>query len=71
MKMKRKLLNVRTHLEHLNEVLEGIEKHGLCPLIKHELAVLGLVNRAILASHKAKNTRKDIRIPTQNTEKMS
>lgn len=63
---KRKLLNVRTHLEHLNEVIEGIEKYGLCPLVKHEIAVLSLVNRAILAAHKAKNTRKDIRVETQS-----
>ena len=63
---KRKLLNVRAHLEHLNEVIEGIEKYGLCPLVKHELATLSLVNRAILASHKAKNTRKDIRVGVQS-----
>lgn len=51
MARKRKFLHVRSHLDHLQIVLEGIQKHGLCPLIEDELKKLSLINRAIIRDH--------------------
>jgi hypothetical protein len=62
---KRKLLNVRTHLDHIQMILDGLQKNGYSPLLKHEVAVASLVNRALLRKHdeaKQAGNRKDIRV---------
>lgn len=61
----RQRLDARSHLEHLELVLNGIAKYGLCPAIEHELKVLSFVNRQILAKAKrraARGDRKDLYI---------
>jgi hypothetical protein len=59
---RRKLLNVKTHLEHINLLVECYEKHGDCPLFQEELAKVSFFNRQILRAHAEKNTRKDIAV---------
>lgn len=61
---KRKVLNVRTHLEHIRLVLDGLKKYGMCPLIESELRKIQLMNNAILADHdkrRENGDRHDIR----------
>lgn len=60
-----KLLNVRKHLEHGRQIVEGIRKYGMCPVVMHDIAEFNVINEAILQSHKSRGTRKDIRIEEQ------
>jgi hypothetical protein len=66
---KRKLLNVRSHLEFevewLTEILRrhALQQKGgtsLCPIDVQALNELVFFARAILRKHEAKNTRKDV-----------
>ena len=69
---KRKLLNVRSHLEHTNSVivmmLEEHARHAtlggvnLPPLFETELRKLRFIGDMILLKHSIPGTRKDIRI---------
>lgn len=57
-------LNVRSHLEHAELILEGLKQYGYCPLIAEELRKFELYNKAILKKHRtkrAKGDRHDIR----------
>jgi hypothetical protein len=63
--MKRKMLNVRTHLEHIQMITEAYEKYGNCPLVEEELKKISFINKRILEEHnkkKALGNRKDIYI---------
>lgn len=67
MPRKRSSLNVRSHLEHLQLVLEGLKKYGYCPAMEHECNSLRLFNTAILrkdAERRVSGHRKDIRLET-------
>ena len=57
---KRNILNVKTHLEHINLIIEGLRQYGYCGAIEYEINRASLINKAILAKHTKKNTRKDI-----------
>lgn len=62
---KRKRLNVRAHLEHVQMIIEGYQKWGKCPAIDSEMVMLSLINRTIMRKHdetRARGNRKDIRI---------
>ena len=64
LQMKRSLLNIRNHLEHLQTVIDGYQKYGACPAIDHEMKRLSFMNRAILRKHdkaKASGQRHDVR----------
>lgn len=59
-------LNVREHLNHVQLVLDGIAKYGLCPAVEHELKKLNLINKAILRKHQTKRAagnRHDLYVP--------
>jgi len=58
---KRKLLNIRSHLEHIRLVINGLEKYGMCPLLEDELKRLKVMNELILAKNAKQSGRKDIR----------
>lgn len=65
MPRKRSLLNLRSHLEHLTIVLEGLKKYGYCPALEHECNSLRLFNAAILrkdAERRAGGNRKDLQL---------
>jgi hypothetical protein len=49
-----RILSVRRHLKHMQIVIEGLQKYGMCPAIEHELKVLSFVNKKILARTAAK-----------------
>ena len=57
---KRKLLNVKSHLEHVRMILQGLKDHGHCPAIERECRIANIVNKAILKKHTVKGTRKDL-----------
>ena len=59
--VKRKLLNIRSHLEHIRLVISGLEKYGMCPLLEDELKRLKVMNELILAKNAKQSGRKDIR----------
>ena len=60
---KRKLLNVRTHLEHIALILDELSKIKTFPILDEEIQKAKFFNTKILAKHAATNTRKDIYIP--------
>lgn len=71
MARRKHMLHVRQHLEHLQLTLEALQQHGLVPVVQHELAVLGLVNKAILrkAQERARSgNRKDLRVEAPNVD---
>lgn len=60
MPRKRNHLNIKSHLEHANIILDGLAKYGMCPILEDELKKFAFLNRAILQKHAAKGTRKDL-----------
>jgi hypothetical protein len=59
----RNFLNVKTHLEHLQLILDGYFKYGQCPVIDREFRKLSMVNKAILrnaAEKSAAGNRHDL-----------
>lgn len=60
---KNKLLHVRSHLEYVQTVIEGLQKYGMCPLLEEELKKLSFLNRTILRKadqRAAAGDRKDL-----------
>jgi len=61
---KRKLLNVRAHLEHLDLILTELrltkDKDPISPLLRNEIAKAAFFNKTILKV--ANKSRKDLRI---------
>lgn len=60
MPRKANLLNVKKHLENVQEILDGLKKYGYCPLLQEECNIVSLLNRSILKKHNEKKTRKDL-----------
>lgn len=63
---KAKLLNIRKHLEHGRQIVEGVRKYGLCSVVLADIAKFNLINEAILRKHAATSTRKDIYIEAKS-----
>lgn len=57
---KRKLLNVRTHLEHIALTIRCFEKYGNCEEFRKQLTTASFFNKQILAKHAASGSRKDL-----------
>lgn len=60
---KRKLLNVRDHLEHCELIFDTFKKYGDCPAVREAVAQASLIGRAIMRKHDealAEGKRKDI-----------
>lgn len=63
------ILNVREHLKHVQLVIDGLAKYGMCPAIEREIQKLALINKAILhkaESKRAAGNRHDLYIPVEN-----
>ena len=56
---KRKMFNVRSTLERIIALQEGIEKYGYCPAIQDELASIAFCAKGAL---KKATGRKDLRL---------
>lgn len=62
---KRKLLNVKSNLEHCQLIFEGLKKYGYCPALVEEVNKASLLTRAILKAAEEKRklgNRKDINV---------
>ena len=61
---KPRLLNVRLHLQHVEECFAGLAQYGLCPAVEENIRKARFINRKILEVDRDKRartkTRKDI-----------
>ena len=62
---KRKLLNVKSNLEHCKIIFDGLQKYGYCPALVEEVNKASLITQAILKAAEEKRklgNRKDINV---------
>lgn len=60
---KRKLLNVRDHLEHCELIFEMFKKYGDCPAVRAAVGQASLIGRSIMRKDdeaRAAGRRKDL-----------
>lgn len=69
MPAKRKILNVRTHLEHIALTIRCFEKYGDCEEFRRQLKTAEFFNKKILAAHKASGSRKDLYVGVKEETK--
>lgn len=70
--MMKRLLNVREHLAHVQRAIEGFQKYGDVPIVRHDLAQCKLINNAILRKHektRVGGNRKDIYVNAHVVER--
>ena len=65
MPAKRRLLNVRSLLERIAGLRQGLDRYGYCPAIQLELRQMEVLARAILLKSVAKG-RKDVYVERGN-----
>lgn len=58
MPRRKGLLNIESHLEHIQIILDGLKKNGYCPILEEECKIASVINKRLIAIAEEKKAKR-------------